>query len=74
MFVEECDPPTFFGERQGVPLIGWHGSVDDHRFQTVLAAARAILEGKTPPQGVGYAPRRGTPAWQWAAGAFVAPL
>jgi hypothetical protein len=72
VFVEACAPPTFFGERQGVALTGWHGAADDQRFQTVLAAVRAIMEGKTPPQGVGYAPRRGRPAWQWAAGGVAA--
>ncbi len=71
VFVEACDPPTFFGERQGVPLTGWRGGVDDQRFQSVLVAVRAIMDGRTPPQGVGYAPRRGRPAWEWAAGAFV---
>jgi hypothetical protein len=72
VFVEACDPPTFFGERQGVALSGWRGNVDDQHFQTVLAAVRAVMAGKTPPQGVGYAPRRGTSLWQWAAGAVVA--
>lgn len=72
VFVEACDPPTFFGERQGVPLIGWPGGIEDPRFRTILAAAKAIMEGKTPPQGVGYAPRQGRPAWQWAVGAVVA--
>jgi hypothetical protein len=64
VFVEPCDPPLFFGERQGVDLSTWRGNPDDHRFQTVLAAAQAVLAGKKPPQGVGYAPKKANP-WGW---------
>ena len=74
VFVEACDPPTFFGERQGVSLIGWRGGADDPRFQTVIAAVRAIMDGKAPPQGVGYAKGRGRPVWEWAAGGFIVVL
>jgi len=63
IFVEPCDPPLFFGERQGVDLSNWNGDANDNRFKTVLEAARAILAGKKPPQGVGYAPKKRTP---WA--------
>src|SRR5580698_5900534 len=31
VFVEACEPPTFFGERQGVSLVGWRGAADDRR-------------------------------------------
>jgi hypothetical protein len=62
-FVEQCEPPLFFGERQGVDLSSWSGQASDARFQAVLAAARAIIAGKRPPQGVGYAPRKRSP---WA--------
>ncbi len=64
VFVEACEPPLFFGERQGVDLSGWNGDASDGRFQAVLAAARAIIAGKRPPEGVGYAPRQRRP---WAA-------
>lgn len=63
-FVESCEPPLFFGERQGVDLSSWNGEASDHRFQTLLAAVQALLAGRRPPQGVGYAPRKGRP---WAA-------
>lgn len=63
-YVEPCDPPLFFGERQGVDLSSWNGNPNDNRFQAVLTATRAILAGKRPPEGVGYRPRRRTP---WAA-------
>jgi hypothetical protein len=62
-FVEPCEPPLFFGERQGVNLSSWTGNTTDVRFQTIVAAAGAILGGRKPPQGVGYAPRKGKP---WA--------
>jgi hypothetical protein len=71
VFVEGCEPPTFFGERQGVPLIGWQGNADDHRFQTVLAATQAIMAGKPPAQGVGYAPAKRRPVWPMIAAGVV---
>lgn len=70
-FVEPCEPPLFFGERQGVDLSTWDGNASNHRFQTVLAAVQALLAGKRPPQGVGYAPRKGKP---WAATLAVAAV
>lgn len=61
VFVEKCDPPLFFGERQGVDLSNWNGDASDHRFQAVLTAVRAILAGKRPPEGAGYAPKKARP-------------
>jgi TIR domain len=69
-FVEPCEPPLFFGERQGVDLYNWNGDANDHRFKTVLEAARAILAGKKPPQGVGYAPKKRAP-WATLTAIFV---
>jgi hypothetical protein len=68
VFIEDCEPPLFFGERQGIDLSDWTGAADDPRFQTVLDAARAIIAGKRPPAGVGYAPRRRRP-WPFVFGA-----
>ena len=62
-FMDECEPPLFFGERQGVILIGWHGDRNHHQFKLLVDAIRAIKAGKKPPHGVGYAPKKGTP---WA--------
>jgi hypothetical protein len=74
VFLEPCEPPLFFGERQGVDLGGWKGDPGDHRFQALLTAARAVVAGKSPPEGVGYAraPRR----WNWpiAAAALAASV
>jgi len=70
VFVEPCDPPLFFGERQGVDLSAWRGDVNDRRFQTVLGALRAVMAGKRPPDGVGYTPRQ-HPPWATLAAAFA---
>lgn len=69
-FIEPCDPPLFFGERQGVDLSTWTGNVSDNRFQAVLTATRAIIAGKRPPEGVGYRARQRTP-WAMLTGLFV---
>jgi adenylate cyclase len=45
VFVEPCEPPLFFGERQGVDLNGWSGAASDPAFRTMLQAIRA---GPTP--------------------------
>jgi TIR domain len=58
VFFEECEPPVFFGERQGVSLVGWSGDPNDNNFQALLVAVQAIASGRRPPQGVGYAPRK----------------
>lgn len=58
VFVEPCDPPLFFGEHQGLDLGGWSGDIQDGRFETLLAAAHALIAGMAPPQGVGYARRK----------------
>ena len=70
VFVEPCNPPLFFGERQGVDLSGWTGDPKDRRFQIVLDAVRAILEGRAPAAGVGYV-RTKRPAWGLFATAFA---
>lgn len=70
IYVEPCEPPLFFGERQGVDLSNWNGNAGDNRFQAILTAARAILAGKRPPEGVGYRPPRRAP-WASLTAAFV---
>jgi hypothetical protein len=61
IFVEPCEPPLFFGERQGVDLSNWSGSTTDTRFRTIVEAVQAILNGKRPPTGVGFKARRRAP-------------
>ncbi|MGE0531605.1 MAG: toll/interleukin-1 receptor domain-containing protein [Hyphomonadaceae bacterium] len=70
VFIEKCEPPLFFGERQGVDLSNWNGAAADNRFQAVLTAARAIESGKHPPAGVGYSPRKRAP-WGAVTALFI---
>ena len=44
VFVEACEPPLFFGERQGVDLKHWSGAASDAAFRGVLDAVRKGLE------------------------------
>jgi len=41
VFVEACEPPLFFGERQGVDLKAWTGAAGDPVFRTLLQTVRA---------------------------------
>jgi TolB-like protein len=47
IFLEPCDPPLFFGERQGIDLTDWNGSVRHPQFDRLEQALRAIIE--SPP-------------------------
>jgi len=49
VFVEPCEPPLFFGERQGVDLKHWSGEADVAAFRSLLAAVRAGLERAPTP-------------------------
>jgi serine/threonine-protein kinase len=40
VFVEPCDPPLFFGERQGLDLKGWTGAATDAAFRALVGAIR----------------------------------
>ena len=44
VFVEACDPPLFFGERQGVDLKSWAGGAAEAAFRSVLDAVRSGLK------------------------------
>lgn len=46
-FVEPCEPPLFFGERQGIDLTGWTGSVDDARFDRLRQALNGIVSSES---------------------------
>jgi adenylate cyclase len=41
VFVEPCEPPLFFGERQGVDLRNWSGAAEEPTFRALLQAVRA---------------------------------
>jgi TolB-like protein len=52
VFVKPCQPPLFFGERQGVDLSKWRGNADDPRIREVVEA----VERKGPGEHI--APRQ----------------
>jgi adenylate cyclase len=52
VFVEACEPPLFFGERQGVDLKAWSGGASEAAFRTVLDAVRSGLKSAAVPDAV----------------------
>jgi TolB-like protein len=50
VFIEACEPPLFFGERQGVDLTHWSGAASDAAFLAVLGAVREGLKGSPLPE------------------------
>lgn len=71
VFLEPCEPPLFFGERQGVNLAGWRGEAGDRHFRLLLEAAQAVAAGKRPPAGAGYAPAKRRRVWPAIAGTLA---
>ena len=47
VFLEACEPPLFFGERQGVDLTPWSGAPLDPSFRVLLSAVLERLN-RTP--------------------------
>ncbi len=43
IYIDECDPPLFFGERQGVSLVGWDGSIGAQKFTEIYGAIARLL-------------------------------
>ena len=62
VFVEPCDPPLFFGERQGVDLRGWSGAASAPAFRAVLEAIRLGLPASSPPAAKDASPADDVPA------------
>ncbi|HEY4070885.1 MAG TPA: TIR domain-containing protein [Sphingomicrobium sp.] len=60
IFLDQCDPPLFFGERQGIDLTNWHGSIRHQQFDRLRKALRVILESPTgtAPQSAGPKKKR----------------
>jgi serine/threonine-protein kinase len=56
--MDKVDPPLGFGETQALSLTGWSGDRSHPRYQSVLAAARAIISGGPRPHQV-YVERSG---------------
>ena len=53
VFVEACEPPLFFGERQGVDLKAWSGEATDAAFRSVLATVRVLPSRLLKPASLG---------------------
>ncbi|MFL6775943.1 MAG: TIR domain-containing protein [Sphingomicrobium sp.] len=47
IFLEPCDPPLFFGERQGIDLGGWNGSARNAAIGRVKRALDRAIAGET---------------------------
>lgn len=47
--IDPVRPPLGFREVQAIDLVGWKGQRSDPRFQALLAAIKARLNGETPP-------------------------
>jgi TolB-like protein len=50
VFLEPCDPPLFFGERQGVDLSEWSGSTRHLSLERVKQALNAAIAGQLGDQ------------------------
>jgi TolB-like protein/tetratricopeptide (TPR) repeat protein len=46
VFLAPCEPPLFFGERQGVDLSKWRGNADDPRIASLAETARKLAAGE----------------------------
>ena len=51
IFVRPCEPPLFFGERQGVDLSSWRGNPDDERIARLVQSVRKVAAGERVEQG-----------------------
>jgi TolB-like protein len=47
LFIKPCEPPLFFGERQGIDLSSWTGNASDARIAEIVATVRAALDGQS---------------------------
>ena len=55
VFLKPCEPPLFFGERQGVDVGGWRGNAGDPRVARIATSVRKVAageraEGEVQPQ------------------------
>jgi TolB-like protein/Flp pilus assembly protein TadD len=54
--LDQVDPPLGFGEQQCVSMFGWRGSRTAPEFQTLKAAAQAMLAGEPAPTPITPSP------------------
>jgi TolB-like protein len=69
IFLEPCEPPLFFGERQGIDLSKWSGSPESPVIARVKEAVEAAIAGQPVGQPLPSLPptSRRTPARRIAA-------
>jgi serine/threonine-protein kinase len=53
VFIAPCEPPLFFGERQGVDLKDWAGVASDPQFRALVDAIREALPSE-PTTGLPF--------------------
>src|SRR5690348_4641003 len=46
ILLKPCEPPLFFGERQGLDLSKWRGNADDPRIARLAETARKLAAGE----------------------------
>ena len=46
VFLKACQPPLFFGERQGIDLTKWRGNADDARIGKIADHVRRVAAGE----------------------------
>ena len=51
VFLRPCQPPLFFGERQGVDLSKWRGNADDERIDRLVDTVRRVAAGERADGG-----------------------
>ena len=48
--IDPVEPPLGFGQHQCLSLLDWRGDRKEPAYQHVLAATRAIIDGRAPPK------------------------
>jgi adenylate cyclase len=56
VFVESCEPPLFFGERQGVDLCAWNGDLAAPGWRKVVASIAELTGGPVASPSAPSAP------------------
>jgi TolB-like protein/Flp pilus assembly protein TadD len=72
VFLKPCNPPLFFGERQGLDLSKWRGNADDPRIAKLAETARRVAAGERAEGG--ERPKQRRPFDLRLAGAIAALL
>ena len=74
IFLEPCEPPLFFGERQGIDLTSWNGSARSPQAIRLKQALEAALSNAPEPREPNYVPRRQRPSFSLIAASAALAL